>query len=65
VRADLVGLMALGQEVERPLCGRGVFVRWLVAQRLDALPVQYLLGPPPALLAVGLPLGSPEPGYGI
>ncbi len=65
VRAALVGLMALGQEVERPLRGPGVFFRWLVAQPLEALPVQYLLGLLPALLPLGLGLGSPETGDGI
>jgi hypothetical protein len=39
VRAALVGLMALGQEVERPLHGLGVFFRRPVAQPLEALPV--------------------------
>jgi hypothetical protein len=38
VRAAQVGLMAPGQEVERPLRGPGVFFRWLVAQPLEALP---------------------------
>ena len=65
MRAALVGLMALGQEVERPLRGPGVFFRWLVAQPLEALPVQYLLGPLPALVPLGLRLGSPETGDGI
>jgi len=65
VRAALVGLMALGQEVERPLRGPGVFFRWLMAQPLGALPAQYLLGPLPALLPLGLRLGSPETGDGI
>jgi len=65
VRAALVGLMALGQDVERPLRGPGVFFRWLVAQPLEALPVQYLLGLLPALLPLGLGLGSPETGAGI
>jgi hypothetical protein len=64
VRAALVALMALGQEVERPLRSPGVFFRWLLAQPLEALPVPYLLGPLPALLLLGLRLGSPETGDG-
>jgi len=36
VRSALVGLMALGQEVERSLRSPGVFFRWLVAQPLDS-----------------------------
>ena len=39
VRATLVGMIALGQEVERPLRGPGVLFGWLVAQPLQALPV--------------------------
>ena len=40
VRATLVGMIALGQEVECPLRGPGVFFGWLAAQPLEALPVQ-------------------------
>jgi hypothetical protein len=45
--------------------GPGVFFRWLVAQPLEAFPVQYLLRLLPALLPLGLGLGSPETGDGI
>jgi hypothetical protein len=38
VRATLVGMIALGQEVEGPLRGPGVFFGWPVAQPLEALP---------------------------
>ena len=62
VRAALVGLVALGQEVEGPLHGPAVFFGWLVAQPLEALPVRYLLGLLPAILPLGLGLGSPETG---
>ena len=65
VRAALVGLMALGQEVERSFRGPGVFFRWLVAQPREALPVQYLLGPLVSRLPLGLGLGSLETGNGI
>jgi hypothetical protein len=60
LRAALVGLMTLGQEVERPLRGPGVSFSWLVARSLEALPVQFLFGLLPPLLPLGRGVGSPE-----
>lgn len=37
--AALVWVMALRQEQEGPLRGLGVFLRWVAAQLLEALPV--------------------------
>jgi hypothetical protein len=58
VSAALVGVMALRQEQEPPLCVSGVFFCRVAAKPLEALPVHCFLGLLFAFPAIGLGLGQ-------